>query len=237
MGLRRARWRSGAQMQIAPRSGCRRGSAARAATEPGTSARRGRSSRGAFPGFQVGQRVDRMAAERTASRRPRSRSAGAAWSRRRSARHGTAAAPRRRPGRRLTASDSAWQWANMKSKPTRVLDGVVAGAARLVAGRRDRAGERRDDRRAFGGEHVLALVDVVAARRPEAVFRTPEVVRAGDREDGASAADCAGVGTPASGAGGVGAGGGGAGAPGRRGRHGERRDARAVRRAHAAVPE
>src|SRR5436305_14408462 len=50
-----------------------------------------------------------------------------------------------------------------------VLDDVVARGGGLVGRRGDRAGGRRDDLRALGGEDVLALVRVADAPDTEAV--------------------------------------------------------------------
>ena len=63
------------------------------------------------------------------------------------------------------------------------LDDVVAGAARLVGDPVDRPGDRRDERRALRGGHVLALVDVAGPARAEARVRTAERVLARDGED------------------------------------------------------
>ena len=146
--------------------GCRRGAALRSFYAPVSQASRYGSGSIEWP------LRDR------ASRRPTSRSAGAAPSHRRSGRPGRAAA--RRDG--LAGADGQRGGLAVREHEVEadagVLDGVVAGAAGLVAGRGDRAGERRDDRRAFGGQHVLAFVDVAVARRAVAVFGAAEVVRA-----------------------------------------------------------
>ena len=60
---------------------------------------------------------------------------------------------------------------------------VVAGAARLIGGPVDGAGDRRDDRRPLGGGDVLALVGVAGAADAEAGVGPAEAEGALDRED------------------------------------------------------
>ena len=85
----------------------------------------------------------------------------------------------------------------MKSKPTPFPRPRSSRRRFLVAGREDRPGKRRHDGRAFGGEDVLALVQVAVARRAEHVFRPAEVVDARNREHGAFCDRLRDVGTPA----------------------------------------
>ena len=137
-----------------------------------------------LPGRAAGRSSARRA---PASRRPRSRSAGGAPWRRRSARRWQSCWPARDGLAFADRERAGLQWANMKSKPDRPC-------ARRRSSRRRRPGSwssvivpasGASDGGAFGRQDVLAFVDVAAARCAVAVFRATEVVRPGDREDGA----------------------------------------------------
>ena len=113
-----------------------------------------------------------------ASRRPTSRSAGAAPSRPRSARPGTAAArPRRsaRPSRRERVGLAVGE--HEVEADVGVLDQVVPGPSGLVGRVGDRPRVAAPPPASLRPSDVLAFVDVAVPRCSVAVFGTPEVER------------------------------------------------------------
>src|ERR1019366_2077315 len=113
-----------------------------------------------FPGFEVGQRVDRVTAAGLPASHPhlevQVRGRGVARLARLAER-----LPRRYglPGAHRERVCLAVREHEVQTH-ARVLHGVVAGTARLVAGGFDRPSHRGQHGRAFGREHVLALVDM-----------------------------------------------------------------------------
>src|SRR5580693_6312071 len=142
------------------------------------------SPRRGFPSFQVNQRVDRIPALGLPAANPhlevQMRPGGVAGL------ADLADCLTRRYD--LSGADGQRRRLTVGVEEVEPVDGVLGGiptrAAGLVGGRDDRAAQGRDHLETFAGEHVLALVDVAFAGRPEAVFGIAEAVRTEHGEHG-----------------------------------------------------